>query len=59
MTTATPGSAVGYTITVADTGQTSYTAAQVTDSLAGVLGDATYGGGATASTGTVSYAARH
>ncbi len=57
VSTVTPGSAVGYTITVADTGQTSYTAAQVTDSLAGVLGDATYGGGATASTGTVSYAA--
>jgi large repetitive protein len=56
VSTATPGSAVGYTITVADTGQTPYTAAQVTDSLSGVLGDAAYNNDATASTGTVSYA---
>jgi uncharacterized repeat protein (TIGR01451 family) len=53
--TATPGSAVGYTITVADTGQTPFTAAQVTDSLADVLGDAVYNNDATASTGAVSY----
>jgi large repetitive protein len=53
---ATPGSAVDYTITVADTGQTPYTGAQVTDSLAGVLGDATYNSDATASAGTVGYA---
>jgi hypothetical protein len=44
---------VDYTITVADTGQTPYPAAQVTDSLAGVLGDATYNTGATATTGTL------
>jgi large repetitive protein len=56
VSTATPGTAVGYTITVADTGQTAYTAATVTDSLAGVLGDASYAGDATASSGTVSYA---
>ena len=55
VSTATPGSAVGYTITVADTGQTPYTGAQVTDSLSGVLGDAAYNNDATASTGTVSY----
>ncbi len=53
--TVTPGSAVGYTITVADTGQTPYAAARVTDSLAGVLGDAAYNNDATASTGTVGY----
>ena len=56
VSTVTPGSAVGYTITVANTGQTPYTAANVTDSLAGVLGDAAYNHDATASTGTVSYA---
>jgi uncharacterized repeat protein (TIGR01451 family) len=54
--TTTPGSAVGYTITVADTGQTPYAGAQVTDTLAGVLGDAVYNTDATASAGTVSYA---
>jgi uncharacterized repeat protein (TIGR01451 family) len=53
--TVTPGSAVGYTITVADTGQTPYTSATLTDSLAGVLGDAAYNNDATASTGTVGY----
>ena len=55
VSTTTPGSTVGYTITVADTGQTPYAAAQVTDTLAGVLGDAAYNGDATA-TGT---GARH
>jgi uncharacterized repeat protein (TIGR01451 family) len=54
--TATPGSTVGYTITVDNTGQTPYTGASVTDSLAGVLGDAAYNNNAAASTGTVSYA---
>ena len=39
-----------------NTGQTPYTGATVTDDLADVLDDATYSGGATASTGTVSYA---
>ena len=53
---ATPGSTVGYTITVADTGQTPYTAATVTDDLSGVLGDAAYNNNATASSGTVTYA---
>ena len=54
VSTTTPGSTVGYTITVADTGQTPYAAAQVTDTLAGVLGDAAYNGNATASEGTIS-----
>src|SRR5205823_5060586 len=39
--TTTPGSTVGYTITIDDTGQTPYTAATVTDSLDGLLPDAT------------------
>jgi uncharacterized repeat protein (TIGR01451 family) len=54
--TTTPGSAVQYTISVADTGQTAYTAAAVTDDLTSVLGSATYNGDATATTGIVSYA---
>jgi len=54
--TTTPGSAVGYTITVADTGPTPYTAATITDSLDGVLNDGTYDNDAAASSGTVSYA---
>ena len=55
--TTMPGSAVDYTITVADTGQTPYTAATVTDDLSGVLDDAAYNHDATATTGSVSYAA--
>jgi len=51
-----PGATVGYTITVTDSGQTPYTGATVTDSLAGVLGDAAYNANAAATTGTVSYA---
>ena len=60
VSTTSPGSAVGYTITVADTGQTSYSPATVTDSLSGVLGDAAYNGDApaTATAGTVSYASQ-
>jgi large repetitive protein len=56
VSTATPGSVVGYTITVDNTGQTPYSGANVTDSLASVLGDAAYNHDATASSGTVSYA---
>ena len=56
MATTTPGSAVQYTITVADTGQTPYTGATVTDDLTGVLGRAAYNGDAAATTGTASYA---
>ena len=55
VTTATPGSAVQYTITVDDTGQTPYAAATVTDDLTGVLDDAAYNGNAAATTGTLSY----
>ena len=55
-TAVVPGQPVGYTITVADTGQTPYAGATVTDSLSGVLGDAAYDGDAAASTGAVSYA---
>ena len=55
-TAAVPGATVTYTITVADTGDTPYTGATVTDSLAGVLGDAAYGNDAAASAGAVSYA---
>ena len=56
VSTTTPGSAVDYTITVADTGQTPYPAATVTDDLTGVLDDMTYNGDATATTGTLTYA---
>jgi large repetitive protein len=54
--TATPGAIVSYTITVADTGQTPYTDATVTDPLADVLDDAAYNGDAAATAGSVSYA---
>ena len=40
VSTTTPGSTIGYTITITDTGQTSYNAITVTDPLAGVLDDA-------------------
>jgi len=56
VSTVTPGSQVGYTITVDNTGQTPYTAAHVTDSLTEVLADATYGNDAHATSGTVSFA---
>ncbi|MER5619667.1 putative Ig domain-containing protein [Streptosporangium sp. NPDC002544] len=54
-TTAVPGSTVTYTITVTNTGQLPYTGATFTESLAGVLDDAVYNGGATATTGSMSY----
>jgi uncharacterized repeat protein (TIGR01451 family) len=53
--TATPGQVVAYTITVTDSGQTPYTGATFTDSLSGVIDDATYGSDASATSGTVSY----
>ena len=53
---AVPGSTVGYTITVTDTGQTPYTAATATDDLSGVLGDAAYNHDAAATRGSVSFA---
>jgi uncharacterized repeat protein (TIGR01451 family) len=53
-----PGDIVHYTITIADTGQTAYTGVTLTDSLTGVLDDATYDDDAAAATGgTVSFAA--
>lgn len=48
-----PGGTVHYTIAVADTGQTPYTGATITDPLTGVLDDATYNNNASASAGTV------
>jgi uncharacterized repeat protein (TIGR01451 family) len=54
---AAPGTAVNYTITVADTGQTPYTGATVSDDLTGVLGAAAYNGDAAATIGSVAYAA--
>jgi hypothetical protein len=53
--TATPGSAVSYTITVTNAGQAPYSPATVTDDLTGVLADATYDNDAAATSGTVSY----
>ncbi|MBB5476092.1 beta strand repeat-containing protein [Micromonospora parathelypteridis] len=55
-TTALPGSAVPYTLTITNSGQIDYTAASVADDLAGVLDDAAYNGDASATAGTVSYA---
>ncbi|RCG27302.1 DUF11 domain-containing protein [Sphaerisporangium album] len=57
--TTAPGATVHYTITVTNTGQTPYPAATVTDSLAGVLDDATYGGNAAATSGTVAFTSPH
>ncbi|GAA2014282.1 DUF11 domain-containing protein [Nakamurella flavida] len=56
VTTATPGSQVGYTITIANTGQTPYAGATVTNPLAGLLDDATYDNDAVASSGRVTFA---
>src|SRR5262249_25477931 len=50
------GSPVSYTVTIADTGATSYTGISVTDDLTGALNDATYNGDAAATAGTVSFA---
>ncbi|MFI6235468.1 putative Ig domain-containing protein [Micromonospora sp. NPDC050784] len=55
--TTVPGGVVAYTITVTNVGETPYTGATVTDSLAGLLDDATYNGDAVASAGGVSYSA--
>ena len=53
---AVPGQQVGYTVTITDTGQTPYSGAVVTSSLAGALDDAAYNNDAAATAGTVSYA---
>ena len=53
-----PGDTVNYAITIADTGQTAYAGATVTDSFTDVLDDATYDNDATAvGGGNVSFAA--
>jgi Ice-binding-like/Domain of unknown function DUF11 len=52
-----PGDTVDYTMTIADSGQTAYAGATVTDSLTGVLDDATYNNDALATGGgTASFA---
>ena len=55
-TSATPGSTVGYTITVTNAGAVAFTGAAFTDPLADVLDDAGYNGDATTTAGSVSYA---
>ena len=54
--TTTPGSTVGYAITVTNSGQTPYTGATFTDPLSGLLDDATYNNDAAATAGSVSFA---
>ena len=51
-TTTAPGGVVVYTVTITNSGQTAYTGATFTDSLAGVLDDASYDGDVAASSGT-------
>ncbi|MFC7645266.1 hypothetical protein ACFQX6_34985 [Streptosporangium lutulentum] len=50
------GTAVHYTVTLVNTGETDYLGAAFTEPLTGVLDDATYAGDATATVGTVTYA---
>ena len=52
----TPGSTVGYTVTVTNSGQTPYTGTSAVVALAGVLDDAAYNNNAAATAGAVSYA---
>ena len=54
---AVPGQVVGYTVTITDSGQTSYTGAVVTDAFAAIADDGVYNGDAAATAGSVSYAA--
>ena len=51
------GGVVEYTVSIANSGETPYTAATVTTSLSGLLDDATYNADAATTTGSVSYAA--
>ncbi len=53
--TTTPGAIVHHTVTITNSGATAYSAATFTDSLTGVLDDATYNADATASAGAVGY----
>jgi len=55
VSTTTPGSTVLYTITATNSGQVAYTGATFTDSLTGLLNDATYNNNASATTGTATY----
>ena len=56
VSTTTPGSTFGYTITITDTGQTSYDGATVTDPLSAVTDDAVaFGNDAATTTGSVDY----
>ena len=54
---ATPGSSVQFTVTITDSGQTSYTGAVVAVSFAGMLDDGVYDGDAVATSGSLSYTA--
>ena len=53
--TANPGTTVTYTITVTNSGTVAVSGAALTDSLSGVLDDATYNGDAAATAGSVTY----
>ncbi len=53
--TTTPGAVVHYTVTVTNSGQTSYTGATFTDPLSDVLDDAAYNADASATAGTVTF----
>jgi large repetitive protein len=56
-TAARPGQRVTITVTIADTGQTPYTGAVVADEIGDSFDDAAYDNNATATTGTLGYAA--
>ena len=59
-TSAVPGQVIGYTLTITNTGQTTYTGATVTDSFAQMFDDAAYDGDAIVTAGiagTLSYTA--
>src|SRR5262249_38741436 len=51
---ATPGQVVHYTVTVSNTGQTTFTGAAFTVALSGLLDDATYNADGSATAGSVS-----
>jgi choice-of-anchor A domain-containing protein/uncharacterized repeat protein (TIGR01451 family) len=53
--TAVQGQTVGYTITITNAGNTTYTGASVVDALLGVLDDASYNGNASATSGTLNF----
>lgn len=57
VTSVQPGGVVNYTVTVTNTGQVAYSAASFTDSLTGVLDDATFQDNALATAGTASFTA--